>query len=51
MAVWDYRSRGRVHPVTLWGGLALVLSQPLRLVLSGSAGWLAFAHWVTGVQP
>jgi uncharacterized membrane protein YozB (DUF420 family) len=51
MAAWDYRSRGRVHSVTLGGGLALVCSQPLRLVLSGSAAWLALAHWITGVQP
>jgi uncharacterized membrane protein YozB (DUF420 family) len=51
MALWDYQSRGRVHPVTLWGGLALVSSQPLRLVLSSSPAWLALAQWLTAVRP
>ena len=49
MIVWDRRSRGRVHPVTLWGGLAFVLSQPLRLLVSGTTAWMAFARWATGV--
>jgi len=49
IALWDFKSRGRVHPATLWGGLALVASQPLRFVLSGTAVWLAFARWITGV--
>ena len=48
LVVWDYRTTGRLHPVTLWGGLALVLSHPLRLALSGTPQWLAFAHWLTG---
>jgi hypothetical protein len=49
LAVWDFRSRGRLHPVTLWGGLAVIISQPLRLVVSGTEGWLAFARWATGL--
>jgi uncharacterized membrane protein YozB (DUF420 family) len=49
LAVWDFRSRGKLHPVTLWGGLLLIVSQPLRLVISGTAGWLAFAEWATGL--
>jgi len=48
LAVWDLRSRGRLHPVTRWGGLALVLSQPLRLALSGTPAWLAIAGWLVG---
>lgn len=47
LAVWDYRTRGRLHPVTLWGGLALILSQPLRLAVSATPQWVAFARWVT----
>lgn len=46
---WDLASRGRLHPVTLWGGLAIVVSQPLRLVLSGTGAWLAFAGWAVGL--
>jgi hypothetical protein len=37
----------RVHPATVWDGLAIVLSQPLRLAISGSALWLGFAAWLT----
>ncbi len=49
LAVWDFRSGGRLHPVTLWGGLTIIVSQPLRLVLSGTDVWLAFARWATGL--
>lgn len=49
LAVWDFRTRGRFHPVTLWGGLLLIVSQPLRLAISSTAAWLAFAHWATGL--
>ena len=49
LAIWDFRSRGRLHPVTLWGGLLIVVSQPLRLAVSGTQGWLAFARWATGL--
>jgi hypothetical protein len=49
LAIWDFRSRGRLHPTTLWGGAALVVSQPLRLLASGTPVWLAFARWATGL--
>jgi hypothetical protein len=49
LAIWDFRSRGKLHPVTLWGGLLLILSQPLRLVVSGTSAWLVFAQWATGL--
>ena len=49
LAIWDFRSRGRLHPATLWGGLLIVISQPLRLAVSGTQGWLAFARWATGL--
>jgi hypothetical protein len=47
LVVWDLRTRRRLHPVTRWGGLALIVSQPARLALSGTAAWLAFAGWLT----
>jgi uncharacterized membrane protein YozB (DUF420 family) len=50
MVVWDVRSRGRVHPVTAWGGALIVLSQPLRLVLSATPAWMAFARWAVGTS-
>lgn len=45
--MWDKWTRGRVHPAYIWGGLFLVLSQPLRLAVSGTSWWLAFAGWLT----
>ena len=42
---WDLHSRRRLHPVTLWGGLALILIHPLRLSLAGTTTWQRFAAW------
>lgn len=47
IAVHDWRTRGRVHPVTLWGGLLLIASFPVRLAVGNSEPWLAFASWAT----
>ena len=30
------------------GGLLFALSFPLRMLLAGTAAWMAFAHWITG---
>jgi uncharacterized membrane protein YozB (DUF420 family) len=49
LIIWDFRTRGRLHHATLLGGLPIVASQPLRLVVSGTEGWLAFAGWLTGL--
>jgi hypothetical protein len=49
MIVWDLASRGRVHPVTLWGGLVLIVAQPLRMMLAETPGWLAFASWAVNL--
>jgi hypothetical protein len=46
LAAWDFYSRRRLHPVTLWAGLAIIVSQPLSLVVSGTGPWLAFARWL-----
>jgi hypothetical protein len=46
LVVYDFKSRGRIHPATLWGGLFLIASQPLRLVIGFSAPWAAFAGWI-----
>ena len=47
LVVYDLSTRGKVHPATIWGGLLIVASQPLRLMISGTAPWLAFASWLT----
>ena len=41
-------TRRRVHPATIWGGLLIVVSPPLRLTISGTPAWTAFAGWLTG---
>lgn len=49
LAIWDFRTRGKLHPVTLWGGLLAIVAQPLQLAISGTDSWLAFAKWATGL--
>lgn len=39
---YDLAARRRIHPAYLWGGLLLVVSQPLRLAISHTDTWLAF---------
>lgn len=41
--VYDFASRGRVHPATLWGAGAIVVFKPLLFALAGTPAWLAFA--------
>ena len=45
--VYDLVSRRRVHPAYLWGGTLLIASVPLRLAISGTAAWTAFAQALT----
>jgi len=46
MGLHDRRSLGRVHPVTVWGGLALMLSFPGRMAFGKTDLWLRFAEWI-----
>jgi hypothetical protein len=45
--VYDLVTRRKIHPATVWGGLVIVASQPLRLMISGTQAWMAFAGWLT----
>jgi hypothetical protein len=45
--VFDICTRGRPHRATVLGGLAVVLSQPLRLMVANTEAWNAFATWLT----
>ncbi|HYC32310.1 MAG TPA: hypothetical protein VEB59_08485, partial [Gemmatimonadales bacterium] len=45
--VYDRLSYRRIHPAFLWGGLALLISIPVRFLLATSDGWLRFAGWLT----
>ena len=49
LIAWDLVSRGRLHAVTLWGGLALVATLLLRLPLASTQAWQGFARWAVGL--
>jgi hypothetical protein len=43
LILYDFASRGRVHPASLWGGSMVVVFKPLLFAASGTSAWLAFA--------
>jgi hypothetical protein len=45
--LYDFVTHGRVQRTTIWGGLVIVLSHPLRLMIGSTQAWLAFATWLT----
>jgi hypothetical protein len=44
LALFDMRTRGRLHPVTLWGGAIFLLAQPLRFAVGTSGWWVTFCE-------
>ena len=46
--LFDTLKQRKLHPVFLWGTLLFIVSQPLRLVLSGTDLWIQFATWLVG---
>jgi hypothetical protein len=44
--VHDWRSRGRVHPIYIWGVVVIVLSGPVRFALGHTAAWQSFARFL-----
>jgi hypothetical protein len=49
LILWDLRTRGRLHPATIGGGVAIFGSWLLRVAIWQTAPWLAFAAWATGL--
>ena len=47
--LYDLITLRRVHRATLLGGLLIVASQPLRLMLGGTHVWLSFAGWLVNL--
>jgi hypothetical protein len=45
---WDWLSNGRIHRVLLWGGVAFIASQPLRIWFAQSDLWRSFAAGLIG---
>ena len=43
---YDRLQNGKFNKVFVYGSLLLFISYPLRMVLSGTDAWLAFANWV-----
>ena len=46
LVLYDVMTRKHLHPATLWGGVFLVLSQPLRLIVTRTSAWHEFATWL-----
>ncbi|MFI4933525.1 MAG: hypothetical protein ACHP7N_02810 [Caulobacterales bacterium] len=44
--IYDWRTRGRPHPVYLVGGAILLGVQIISLPISFTPQWMAIAHWV-----
>jgi hypothetical protein len=44
---YDWYTSRRLRPVYVWGGIFILLMQPLRLVIGGTAAWMTFAQWLT----
>lgn len=49
LVAFDLAMLGRVHRATLWGGLLILVSQPLRMAILGTAAWMAFAKWAVSL--
>ena len=49
LVAWDLTTRGRIHRATLWGGLAIVVSLPLRLAVARTEAWVTIADWAAGL--
>ena len=48
MLWWDWRSLGRVHPATLWGGIALVITNSVAVPIGFTPGWQALVAPISG---
>lgn len=46
--LYDFAARARVHPVWIWGGIAIIVSQALRLLLSSTEAWASFVRYLVG---
>lgn len=51
LAWWDFKSRGRLHTVTLFGGPAILLWELLPNAYMNSGWWLATARWLVRAFP
>ena len=47
LALWDLRSRGRIHRVTMIAAVVLVGSWLVRFAIWETRPWLDFARWAS----
>jgi len=45
--VYDKLANGRVARAFWWGGLFIIVSQPLRFLIAQTSVWLTFAQWMS----
>jgi hypothetical protein len=48
IAIYDYATLRRLHPATLYGGLFIIASQVIRVLVTASPAWTSFAQWLLG---
>ena len=48
LVAWDLTTLKRIHPATLYGGLALIALVPITGFVSRTGWWYAFGDWVVG---
>lgn len=48
LVLYDVRTRGRLHPATIWGGSFFLATQLIRIGLNMTPAWQAFAKHLTG---
>ncbi|MES2097625.1 MAG: hypothetical protein V4459_12780 [Pseudomonadota bacterium] len=48
LVIFDIRTRGKLHPATIWGGGFFLATQLLRIGLNMTPAWQAFAKGLTG---
>jgi hypothetical protein len=44
LVIRDFKTRGHLHPATLWGGGFFLLTEPLRFVVAYSEPWQSLAR-------
>lgn len=49
--IYDWRTRGRPHPVYLIGLPVILVQQLMTVPIGGSATWMTIAHWVQNLAP
>jgi hypothetical protein len=49
IVAWDLRSSGRIQRVTLWAGLLIIISLPLRMLISQTRSWVEVAGWLVQI--